>query len=201
MACFMRRIVVVIAVVVALSGCGEDDPLPEVDYLLCAGVRPDGWIAVFDCRNDSLIDSLGYPGMNTPLQLSGSSTGEYITSLESGRPTRVWDVRSGTQASELMAPEYAIFLEGQHLLLTTTLDTLRTYQFPGFTLDTAIWVRLRNPIRLAGRDSLLAVNARGASGAPPDYSQIMLYDINSLTGVDSFTVDDGSESVQVRWIE
>lgn len=201
MASFIRRIVVVIASALLAGSCGDDDPPPGVDYLLCAGVRPGGWIAVFDCINDSLIDSLGYPGMNTPLQLSGSSTGQYITSLESGRPTRVWDLRSGTQASELRAPEYAIFLEDRNLLLTATVDTLRRYRLPGFEIDTAFWGRLWNAVRLTEPGTLLAINPRGPRERPLDYAQLVFFDINTLTLLDSFTVDDGSEPVQVRWIE
>lgn len=185
-----------------LAACSDDKTTPTQEhYLLCAGVRPGGWIGVYDCDNDSLIDSLGYPGMLTPSELTGSSTGLYITSLESGRPTRVWDLRSRTQVSTLLAPEHAVFLEDHGVLLTTTLDTLRTYQLPEFAFDTAFWIRLRNPIRLSTQDTILCIVARGSAGSPPDYSQIGVFDLNSLTLVDSFTVDEGSEPVQCRWIE
>ena len=202
MKAFRWRGLISVAIACSLFACGSDDPVhTPVEYLLCAGVRPGGWIGVFDCKNDSLVDSLGYPGMLAPW-LYASSTGKYVASAESGRPTRIWDLRSRTQAGELESPEQVLFLDDRDALLTSNhIDTVKTYSIPGFAVDTSIWLRLSHPVRLAAGALAVGVRLRGRVDFPADQSQIAVIELNTLKLVDSFTVDDGSEPVQFRWIE
>lgn len=183
-----------------VAGCGDDDsPPPSVDYVLYAGVGPGGWIARFDCSGDSLVDSLGYAGMDTPEDIYGSPSGKYIATTESGRPTRVWDVRTGTQVGMLQSPSQVVFLEEKNLLIATTGDSLMVYSLPTFALDTAISIRLWNPIRLG--DTVLAVQVGGPEGVHADYSQLAVFDINTLELVDSIRVEAGTGFVDFVRVE
>lgn len=116
-----------------ISCAGDESNTPSPHYILCAGIRPGGWIAVFDCDSDSLVDSLGYPGMLTPM-VYGSDAGDFLAAAESGRPTRIWDLRTRMQVKELLGPEQVLFVTGQQLLIATRVNFTNFYELPSLEL-------------------------------------------------------------------
>lgn len=190
MASFIRRVVVVIAAVVALSSCGDDEPLPAVHYLLCAGIHQvggDGWIAIIDCDTDSLVDSLGYPGMLGMLLVTGSSDGNFIASRESNRPTRIWDMRSMSRIAAIGSGE-PVFMPSLAIYVAARIDSLLIYSLPDFVVDTSIGLRMRHPTRMPGTTRIAAVRERGPLDQLGDLSQVVILDLSDRQLVDSFSI-------------
>lgn len=201
MASLIRRIVVVIAATVALSGCGDDDdPPPAVHYLLCAGVHQiggDGWIAIIDCDTDSLVDSLGYAGMDLPSQVVGSNRGNYLAVVETGqRPTKIWDMSTRTIATEISGG-IPLFIDSENMYCQRSSDSVNFYQMPSFVRDTAIQLRWWFPELASNSRAVFAVHERGPEGHLGDLTQIVRLSFASLSIVDSFSIPDGESALQV----
>lgn len=205
MAGFIRRVVVVIAAAFLAGGCENDDP-PAVHYLLCAGIHQiggDGWIAIIDCDTDSLVDSLGYPGMLGLSFMWGSPSGDFLLAGESGRPARAWDLRSRGEAAQVTGPHDALFLPDTQILVTSGNHITHVYSVPTFNLDTTLELSLLSLSPIPHTRSLLAIHRRGPYDELGDLSQLITLDLRGGVVTDSFFVADlgSSEPLQLKHVE
>lgn len=184
---------------ILVLGCCSDprgvDPAP-LEYRLYLGMHgaptaSQAWVRVLDCKTNSITDSFSYAGMSRILSGFVSLDGAYLATLESGRPTLVWDAENGAQIANLGRPHLAAtFVTDPVVLVASRLDSTYIYSIPGFGADTVLPLRLRILTRVPRTSQVLAVTARGSPGSPQDYSLIVLLDIVSLKLVDSIIIDE-----------
>lgn len=184
-----------------LSGCVNERaiaPTPQ-HYRLYAGMHggpanPSGWIGVFDCDTDSLVDSLTYPGMSAAYGGYASPDGKYLATQEAGRQTRIWDIQNGTQVVMLPRSHFSVtFFPEDSLALASAVDSTYIYRLPSFDLDTVIPIRLWYSKRIPNSTKILAISARGPTTRPVDLSLLVVFDISSRVLTDSIVIESDPE--------
>lgn len=180
-----------------LSRCSNERALAPVPqhYRLYAGMHggpanPSGWIGVFDCDTDSLVDSLSYPGMSVAYGGYASPDGKYLATQEAGRQTRIWDIQNGTQVVVLPRSHFSVtFFPEDSLALASAVDSTFVYHLPSFDVDTVIPIRLWYSRRIPNSTSVLAISARGSVTATVDRSLLLVFDTKSMSVTDSIVIE------------
>lgn len=184
-----------------LANCANERaiaPIPQ-HYRLYAGMHggpanPSGWIGVFDCDSDSLVDSLTYPGMSVAHAGYASPDGKYLATQEAGRQTRIWDIQNGTQVVMLPRSHFSVsFFPEDSLVLASAVDSTYIYRLPSFDLDTVIPIRLWYSKRIPNSTKILAVSARGPTTRPVDLSLLVVFEISSRSLTDSIVIESDPE--------
>ncbi len=142
--------VVVVAVAVWLSGCGDDCPncpsceeSPPTDWIAYVTMNSDGPVGVYtiDIASDSITDSILSPGASN---IHCSEDGRFISVdlLLEPYGSRVYETSSLGLVGQLSGFGAARFLKGDSLLLRRRSDTLAIHQLRSLALDTFVTLGL-----------------------------------------------------------
>lgn len=202
--CVAHTIAMIVLIIYCI-GCGGKSPNTQsTQYVLVAGIHPSpGWIAIFDCASDSLIDSLGYDGQSGLSFVWGSPSGDFLAVGEASRPARIWDLRSKSQVANIALLRWAVFVPTAEKLLTFDGQYTRIYGMPNFEEDTTLDLSLIMPTRLPRTSLLLAIRPEGPRTAPQEMTEIVVIDCENRNIVDSFRLygQESSQPMSVRYLE
>ena len=196
---WLARLAITAWVLSSLTSCESGiQPQPEPKYLLYAAVQgpTEGWIAVFECSGDSIVDSIS-AGVPAEPGIVTSPDGRYFAVLGLGTPAWIFDGVSRTPVKSLTWAAFRpLFVPTGRIVICPDLDSALVYQIPGFEVQAA-WARPRCDIqRVAGSREFAGVESDLLGLPPTDHSKLVIYD-SSGQAKDSVVI--GFDSLGARF--